>query len=217
MVSACVTIFLFISTFLQQWMKKYLTDVIKLTESQAEVSFVVTCVTAPLLGIIVGGIILQKVGGYQRISALYVVFVNCILCGILAIVAGFTTSITGAAIVFWVYLFFGAMVDPCIYGILLSTLPLEMKGSGYSLQYIAASIIGVSSAPFLYGFIHEHTKNSLPTLAMSICLSFPIFAAILMFLIIRSKRRAGYSLDSDINCSPGLISNEADNSKEVIL
>lgn len=214
-----MTIFLFISTFLQQWMKKYLTDVIKLTESQAEFSFVITCVTAPIFGIIIGGIILQRLGGYQKISALYVVLVNCIFCGILSIIVAFTTSVIGAGIVFWSYLFFGAMVDPCIYGILLSTLPLETKGFGYSLQYIAASIIGVSSAPFLYGFIHEQTKDSVPTLAMSICLSFPIIAAILMMTIIRNKKRAGYSIDSEIiSSSPGLISNEADNnSKEIIL
>jgi MFS family permease len=198
-------------------MKKYLTDVIQLSESTAEIAFVVTCVTAPLLGILVGGLILQRLGGYQKISALYIVLINSLCCGLLAISAAFTTNSIAVGFILWTYLFLGAMIDPCILGSLLASLPLELKGSGYSLQYIASSIIGVSSAPFLYGFIHEHTKNTLPTLAMSICLSFPLIASLLVFLVIRDKRRAGYAMNSDIDCSPSeLIKNEGKNINDLL-
>lgn len=182
---------LYITTLLQQWTKRYLTDVIQLSETEAEFYFVLFCITAPPLGILTGGCIVQKLGGYQNINSLYIILINTFILTVLAIIIGIVLNKYIFGLALWSYLFFGSMIDPCIYGSLLSTLPKELKGSGYTLQYISSSIIGVSVAPFMYGVIYENTKMNYPTMALSICLSIPSIACILVRSILsKSNQKA---------------------------
>ena len=189
-------------------MKKYLTDVLQLPESYAEIAFVIVCVTAPVSGISSGGFIIQKLGGYHKLNAIYIIAFNCLLIGCIAIIIGFTKSYIVFGILVWIYLFFGSMIDPCLYGSLLASLPLDLKGCGYSLTYISTSILGVSTAPFMYGFIYELTKEFSPSFSMSLCLSLPLIGSLLAFSIIRNKRRGMNSRFEEEhmgdNASPGI-------------
>lgn len=192
-----ITIFLFITTVLLQWMKKYLTDVIKISNETADVSFVATCLTSPILGILSGGFVVQKLGGYHTIKAMYLCLFNSLACGVLALCVLPIQNLIGFAIVVWLYLFLGAMMNPCINGSILKSLPNELKGTGNTLQFIISNLIGVSPAPSIYGLINDGTKLYLPSLAMTICLSISFIASFLIFLIVRIIRREGYTLEID--------------------
>ncbi len=181
------TIFLFIVTFLMQWMKKYLLDVIKINESSADIYFIIMSVTAPCSGIFIGGFILQKLGGYSSKAALYLCFICSFICGNLGIISIFVTDFIPFGFIIWFYLFIGSLINPCISGSILSSLPLEMKGTGNTLQYIFSSLVGVSSAPLVYGIVYENTKIWLPTFAMGICLSVSLLASIFVYAIIKVK------------------------------
>ena len=130
-------------------MKKYLTDVLNLPESNAEIFFVIFCVTAPVSGITTGGFIIQKLGGYHKLNAVYIIAINCFIIGCIAIIIAFTSSYIMFGILIWIYLFLGSMIDPSLYGSLLASLSIELKGSRYFLQYINTSIIEISSASFM--------------------------------------------------------------------
>jgi sugar phosphate permease len=55
----------FVVTGLQYWISAYMTTVMGASAEQAAVYFVVMCFTGPICGVIVGGILTQKVGGYN--------------------------------------------------------------------------------------------------------------------------------------------------------
>jgi len=57
------TVLFYIVTVIQFWISNYLKDVLHIEDKEIFISFVITCVTSPTLGIIIGGWIVQKAGG----------------------------------------------------------------------------------------------------------------------------------------------------------
>jgi hypothetical protein len=108
---------MFISTIIQFWTSDYLKIVIKAESSMILVSFILTCLTAPVLGIITGGCIVQKFGGYESKNALNVCSVFGILAVLFAIFITQLDSLVGFATFLWIFLFFGGCIVPNLIGI----------------------------------------------------------------------------------------------------
>lgn len=195
-----VAILLFIITVVQNWMKQYLLEVLLVEEKIADICFIGYAITALPIGIMAGGFIVQKIGGYTSLMSSYYVAFNTLVCVSLAIVIAFIHNLILFSILFWIFLFFGAAIIPALDGGILSALPVELKGSGYSFQNVTTNILGLSPAPTIYGIIYEATKNSTPTFALSICLATSGIGFILMVIVI-SIRKNKQSSFSNLNIS----------------
>ena len=106
----------FISTAIQYWVSDYFKNVLKFDEDSVFICFVITCVTAPTLGIIVGGCIVQKYGGYESKKSIFFVLGFGIICASDAILITFQKTIIGYSIVLWIFLFFGGAMVPNLIG-----------------------------------------------------------------------------------------------------
>lgn len=111
-----VAILNFISTAIQYWVSDHLKKVMKFDEDQIFICFVITCVTAPTLGVISGGYIVQKFGGYESKKSIVFCFVFGIIAGLDAILILFQENIIGFSIVLWIFLFFGGAIVPNMIG-----------------------------------------------------------------------------------------------------
>jgi MFS family permease len=184
-----VAILLFIITVVQNWIKQYLTEVLLVSEKLSDLCFIGYALTALPIGIISGGFIVQKIGGYSSLKSSYYVAINTLICVGLAVVIAFVHNLIFFSIVFWLFLFFGAAIIPALDGGILSALPAELKGSGYSFQNVTSNIIGLSPAPTIYGIIYEATSKSTPTLALTLCLATSGIGFILMLIVISLRRK----------------------------
>lgn len=188
LLAGCVTILLFISTFMMNWIQYYIEDMFHISTDDITIMFVIVCVTSPVAGITVGGFLIQRIGGYHKIKAIKVCCLNTFFCFLIAVAIGFSKNLYLFGAMIWLYLFFGSMVDPCVNGALIRSLPFKLKGSGSSLAYIFSSIFGVSLGPMLYSVIYSKTKNSVPTLAMSFCLSVTLLSTLMLFTLIKLNK-----------------------------
>ena len=111
-----VAVFNFISTAIQYWVSDHLSKVMKFEENEIFVSFVITCVTAPALGVISGGYIVQKLGGYEHKRSILICLLFSIIASINGIFIVIPDSIVGFSIVLWIYLFFGGAIIPNLIG-----------------------------------------------------------------------------------------------------
>lgn len=195
-------------------MKSYLVNVIKVDPTLADFLFIVFCLTSPLVGVMFGGFYIQKRGGYASLNCSYFVMFNASMCFIISIIVAFVTDFVLFSVLMWFFLFFGSSMVPCIGGSVLSTLPLRLKGSGYSLQNVAVNIIGLTPSPSIYGFIYENTKDTAPTFAFSICLSLSGVGVVLMILVIYFRTH-GYVKEDD--SLPEEIVEKAIHSQDVIV
>ena len=143
-------------------------------------------------GVMCGGVIVQKLGGYGTLNSMYFMLVGSFIGVCLSIASAFMRDLTAFSIIIWLFLFFGASIIPSLNGCILSSLPLTLKGSGYSVQNVVSNIIGLTPAPTVYGFLYEATKKTSPTFAYSACLGVSGVGFILILIATYIKQRNIY-------------------------
>lgn len=174
---------MFISTAITYWASDYAISVLKGDHDLVLEVFVLVCVTGPVLGIILGGAIVQKfAGGYEGKHSIHF----CIAFAIGAVIFAIPIRLFDGTAVFgvclWAILLFGGAIIPNVQGIMISSLKNNQKAAGNSVSNILQNLIGFLPAPFIYGFIYERTKDTDPKLAM--CLTLFYSAVGVLFLIL---------------------------------
>lgn len=183
------SVLLFISTAIMFWTDNYLKKVIKADDDSIFAGFIITAVTAPASGIIIGGIIVEKLGGYESRRAI----VACLFFGIGAAISAIPivifNNVGGFASFLWLFLFFGGSVIPNLMGILISSLPKDLRSSGSSLANLINNTFGFIPSPFLYGLIYKRTEETSPKTAYGFIVFYSYVSIILLIAayIIKEK------------------------------
>lgn len=111
-----VCVFNFISFAIQYWVSDHLKAVMHFDEDSITISFIITCVTAPVLGVILGGYIVDKLGGYTRRKAIMFCLISALFAACDSILIVFQETLIGFSIVLWLFLFFGGATIPNMLG-----------------------------------------------------------------------------------------------------
>jgi MFS family permease len=150
----------FIITAVQYWASDYLSDVILETNKDLiNLSFIIICVTSPTLGIIIGGLITLKTGGYEAKHSILICLIFAVCAAGFSIPVPWMNNIYTFTIFLWLVLFFGAAILPSLTGIMISSLPVRLRGSANSITSIFSNLFGYLPAPYVYGSIYQYTKN----------------------------------------------------------
>ena len=60
---------------------------------------------------------------------------------------------------FWFLLFFGAAIMPTLTGLMISSIPKNIRTFGNALAQFAFNLLGYLPSPFLYGYLNSLDKN----------------------------------------------------------
>lgn len=135
-------------------------------EHTSYIAFIVVAVTAPIIGVSYGGIVVQKCfGGYEHKNATYFVILHLILAASCTIPIHFINNLPLMSINVWFLLAIGGSCIPTIQGIVISTLPHKLRASGNSMCNLLIFICGFAAAPLFYGFVFDLTKERAPKFA----------------------------------------------------
>lgn len=181
---------MFVSTAIVFWSNDYCRNVLFARQGEILSVFIIVCLTGPILGILLGGVIIDRfAGGYEGKHSLTfgLVFVSLAMASSIPIRIADTLYTFG--LILWGILFFGGASIPSIQGVMISSLKPDLRASGYSISNIFLNGLGFLPAPFFYGFIYEKSKKSDPKLAMMITLYISSVAVVLIVvaLIFRLK------------------------------
>ncbi len=110
------TVLFFITTVVQFWISDYLRKVLKVPNNLIFAAFVTTCVTAPTLGIIIGGWVVQKCGCYEGKHSITFVFGFACVSSVFSVFITEMDTLEGFAPCLWMYFFFGAGLVPNLVG-----------------------------------------------------------------------------------------------------
>ena len=151
-----MSILYFIVTCVQYWSSDYMLIALEVEdETKRLYSFSVVCLTSPTLGLILGGFIVDKLGGYSKKSALIFTLIASLLSILTAIPLPLVNSLYLYAGFLWILLFFGASLIPTIQGVSIACLPKDIQGSGNSFFIFFYNLLGYLPAPFAYGFFKD--------------------------------------------------------------
>lgn len=170
------------------WTTDYLTIVLKINKDVIAAAFIATSVTAPAAGIIVGGLIVEKRGGYESKHSLLITTIFGLCACLMAIPIPLFDGIVGFAIFLWLFLFFGGAVVPNLVGIIISSVPKELRGSANSVNCLLVNLIGYLPAPFVYGIIYDATHKNKTAYLVTTYYSYASFFLMVIGTIIRNKK-----------------------------
>jgi hypothetical protein len=172
---------LFVITGMQFWVSDYMQEVIHLESSETYIIYAIVSISAPTLGVLTGGFLIQYLGGYTDEKALNA----CCKLTLFAFICASMLPLFNYPIIFaifmWLMLFFESSVTPGLTGLMISTIPDNHKEIGNSLTQLFYNLIGFLPSPYIYGLVTSYTggEDSKWGLSVIILWSFFGFMALL--------------------------------------
>ena len=150
-----LTFLYFIVTGIQYWTPDYLMNVLDVPHDQAVTYFSITSFTAPVGGVIIGGIMTSAYGGYNSKKAMKLQCYMSILSCSFGIVIPFLSNFKYVGICFWALLFFGGCFLPSVTGIMICSVSEFQKSQANSIANLSQNLFGNLPSPLLYGYISQ--------------------------------------------------------------
>lgn len=195
----------FVVSGLQFWITTYLTTVLAIPMSEVFTYYIITCFSAPALGISVSIIMFNCMGGYNSRGALAL----CLLLGVLACLVSlpvpWASSCGTVYTLFWLIFFFGAIILAPLVGIMLNQVPREERATANSFATLCYNLFGYFPAPFVFGGFADRDKQD-PIGSMRFAMGVTTYWSILaaLFLLIATLievRRSGRNSDFNLSQS----------------
>ena len=165
----CTKIFIFISIgntvaffgmrVIQFYADKYMELVLMVDKNVKFIYYTVICITGPILGVLIIGIIIQKIGGYGSRKGMILILVLNAIGAVVSIIFTSTLNIFVSLASAWIYLFCLAAVTPLHGGIIIASLHKELKGNGYSVNMFFLNALGSFPSSFVFALICDFIKE----------------------------------------------------------
>ena len=226
----CTKIFIFMSIgntvaffgmrVIQFYADKYMELVLKIKQNIKFIIYVLLCLTGPILGIIVCGIIITKIGGYASRNGMAFILILNIIASVISIFISITLNpylSLGSA---WIYLFCLAAVTPLQGGVIISSLPKELKGNGYSINMFFLNALGSFPSSYVFALICDYIGDHYPdqgnmryrtTMRITMLYNFVGLTLIIIAGIIR------FNLDGDLGSNKANENTKEEDKKEKML
>ncbi len=149
--------------------------VLEFEKNRVFLAFIIVTLTAPTLGVIIGGIVTSFLGGYENIKASFLCLIGALGATLLAIPIPFLNNFYAFISVLYGILIFGGAIFPSILGVIISSVPNDKKATASSFTVALCNLFGYIPSPFVYGLVNEHTKVSFPRLPFIISMYMAFF------------------------------------------
>lgn len=151
----------FVVTALQNFVTPYLrNEPFNASMDTIVVGFGLSVVSAPVVGVIVGGLIMDRIGGYH--GNMFVASAFSLACGMFASLVGIlcmAAETTASFLVpMWVVLCFGGAIVPVAVGLTMASVPSTMRPYASSFSNIVYNMLGFFLGPFVCGYVIELTN-----------------------------------------------------------
>jgi len=156
--------------------------ILKMDPSNVYITFAIVCISAPVLGVLFGGILIQRMGGYtdpKALDACYYISILALLSGILI---PFLDNIPLFVVLIWLLLFFGGSIVPGLTGILISSASNRMKEVSNSITHLCYNLIGYLPSPVLYGLVCKYTGGASSRYGLHFIMCWSVFGVIFLYL-----------------------------------
>ena len=151
----------FTVTGIQYWITDYLEQVIGAPKEQVLTWFAITSCTAPAMGVVFGGWLVDRMGGYKDESgeAVCTALKVCSWFGVFAMTAAIPAALlqnfTWVVGSIWVVLFCGGALLPSATGVCMNAVDSSMRALASSYSMCAYNLLGYAAAPFVCGIIAD--------------------------------------------------------------
>ena len=148
--SLCNSVAFFGIGVVQFYGDKYMKLVLDIGDSIRFILFGLLCLFGPTSGMVFGGIISSKLGGYVKRSSMIFIITAMIVAGVISMLIACHEISVLFVVTSWTYLFAIGTVIPPLSGIIISCLDNNLRGDGFSLCNFLNNLLG--NFPSSYAF-----------------------------------------------------------------
>ena len=145
---------------IQFYADKYMEIVLNVDKNVKFIYFIVLCITGPILGILIVGFIMQKIGGYGSRNGMIFIIVLNVIASVVAMIFPATLNTFISLASAWIYLFCLAAVSPLQGGVIIASLPKELKGNGYSINMFFLNGLGSFPSSYVFALICDYIRDN---------------------------------------------------------
>jgi hypothetical protein len=136
----------FVVTGVQFWATEFLLKVVGAPYNECLGAFAGTSASAPVLGVVLGGIVVDKIGGYHGVVGARRTSLACCISAFFAVtsavVGSFQTNFSLVLILVWLVLFFGGAIVPGATGLVLAAVPTRSRELSSAMMIFVTNIFG---------------------------------------------------------------------------
>lgn len=147
------TVAFFCMRVLQFYAEIFMEKVLIVKENLRFIYFILLVLAGPVIGIIICGIICKKIGGYESKNGMKFILILNILASVSSSLITVTLNSFFSLSMAWIFLFCYASCTPLQGGVIIASLPKELKGNGYSINMFLLNCIGSFPSSYIYALI----------------------------------------------------------------
>ncbi len=164
-----ITTMYFVLMSIQYWATDWMVVGRKYNEHKVMGWFIFSSATAPIFGAILGGILIDRIGGYRgsvkqrslTTGVLFLIYCVGVVCG-LAATAWPGGGLPFAVMCLWLVLFCGGMAVPALTGMYTAAIPSSrLKLLGSSIMLIITSLFAYALCPIIAGYLMRSFSTSI--------------------------------------------------------
>ena len=184
---------------IQFWINDYLQYPLKIEDAKTRLMmFGAVIITSPPSGIIIGGIILSKVGGYESEKAIYIPLISSLVVTIFANLAPISTNAYLFIPLFWIYLFAGSTIIPCANGLSLVSVDKKYAGAASSLSILIYNVLGKFPGPNIYASFKSLVDDETSRIPMWLVLNISLIGFLCVLIALRFNKKKFIKLREEL-------------------
>ena len=165
------------------WLTDYLENILGEKNSYKRLySYIIIIVIGPIVGMALGGFIGSIAGGYQKKQSVLAIFILQAISAIVSIFVPIVDNVFFFVLFLSLFNTFMSMVVPVNTGLILWTMPKNMKGFGTGVSNLITTLLGRLPAPFLYGYLQYRFLDLNKKIGMIFLMSFSFIGVICLCL-----------------------------------
>ena len=221
--SLCNSVAFFGIGVVQFFGDKYMKLVLDIDDSLRFFLFGLLCLLGPTLGMVFGGIMSSKLGGYvKRASMVFVIISMIVAASISMLIACHEVSVL-FVITSWTYLFSIGTVIPPLSGIIISCLDNNLRGDGFSLCNFLNNLLGNFPSSYIFSLLVDlfdekdsDKPNNKYRYAWMITMSYNFIGALFVIIagIFRFKIKGDLSENEKVDDTKNNTDNNSDDIKK---
>ena len=145
----------------QYWGDKYMEIVLKIKTTLRFILFAGLCLLGPILGIVFGGVMCSKLGGYNKKKAMTLTVILLIIASVISSLVTLGNNTVIFVLFSWCYLFFLCAAIPPESGIIISSLEKTLRGDGFALSNSILNLIGSFPSSYAFGALLDLYERKL--------------------------------------------------------
>ena len=151
---------LFIFVAIDFWFSDYLQNTLQITDpSKIFFSYSLTIVLSPLLGLILGGIISNQIGGPKGKHSFKAMFILQILSVIFGFLSNYPSNINYFTLLMSLYMLLNTASGLISISASYAVIPKNLIGTATGIYSIAVNLLGFLPAPYAYAFLKSVLKS----------------------------------------------------------